>query len=508
MARVLTNNISLRSALESSIGTLPGSPSWRIHEPNTVSAFGAKLKAVERSPISSKRQRRKGTIVDLDSMVSYESDLTMSALYDHVEGFFFANAVNSEMVIASTDVANATSEYTVAALTSTQGGKLQWESGGYASLLWARGFSNADNNGLKVLAADAASTDTVIEVTDTLVDETPPANAELELCGVRAKTGDLAITVTSGVATLINGANSVTSALDFTTLGLTVGQFIHVGGLTTATQFSAGAGYGRITSIAADTIVLDKLSSTLATDPGTGDTVDLLFGQFVRNVANTHSDYVELMYQFELAYPDLGGAGTDYYEYALANFCDTMGFDIPLTDKAGVKFGFVGTDTETPSATRKTNASSALEPVQTSAFNTSADVARLRLADIDDTGLTTDFKSLKIDITNAVSPEKTIGTLGATYVNFGNFGVTITATCIFGNAALVTRLRENTTVSFDFMLKNGDGAFLFDIPSLTLGDGSRNFPVNETVTITLSGTAFEDDNLGVSASMSLFPVVP
>ena len=52
-------------------------------------------------------------------------------------------------------------------------------------------------------------------------------------------------------------------------------------------------------------------------------------------------------------------------------------------------------------------------------------------------------------------------------------------------------------------------AVLFlDVPSMTLGGGGREFPVNETVTINVTAQAFEDAALGTSVGMSFFPFLP
>jgi len=509
MSRVSTNEISLAYTIESSLATLPGSPTWYLAEPNEIGKFGAEIKTVARAPISKNRQRRKGAVVDLDSGVEFATDLTISEFVNFAEGFWFASAVNSEMIIPVTNVDGTDNEYDVAALSSTQAGKLQWESGGLATLVYARGFSNAANNGLKVLDHDPATSGTAVGVTDTgLVDETPPSNAVIELCGVRGKTGDLAITVSGGIATLTNGNNAVTSGLDFSTLGLTVGQYIHVGGLTGSNQFSAGVGYGRITALSATSMTLDRLSGTLATDNGSGDTVDLLFGRFIRNVATDHANYINRSFQFEMALPDLDSVGTDEYMYAKGNYCDEMTINLPLVNKATIDYSFIGTDTENPTTSRKTNASSALNPTMTEAVGTSSDIARLRIMNVDETGLMTDFKSVEITLKNNVSADKIIGTLGAVYMNTGLFEVDISATALFTEGAVVDAMRENTTVAMDWAVDNSDGRMWFDIPSMTIGGGNLNFPINEAVQMEVSALAFQDATLGTSLSVSVFPVVP
>lgn len=502
MGRVLTNNISLAYAIETSLGT-PGT-TWNLLEPNTIPNYGANIATTQRQPISKDRQERKGTITDLDSGVEFEHDLTLSAFVDFVEAFLFATAVNSDMVFKG---ANATGTgYTIPSATAAQGAKFQFGATAPKSLIYARGYVTSANNGLKVLGADVAQTDTEITVSG-LSAETAPSSAEVELAGVRANTSDLDITVAAGVAT-ITSDNGGGTAIDFTTLGLTVGQVIHVGGLTATNQFGNGAGYGRITSIAANTLVLDKLSSALATDGGSGKDIDLLFGRFIRNVNVDASDYLTRSFHFEAGFENLGSGGGTRYEYAKGNYPNTLVFNLPLNGKALTTFNFVGTDTDVPTDTQKSGADSPVSPNKTAAFNTTSDIARLRVTDVDESGLTTDFKSLSLTINNNVGPEKVLAQLGAKYMNTGNFNIGIESQIVFSNEDVVTRIRNNTTVTMDFLLKNDDGGLFVDVASMNLGGGGKEFPVNESVLANLTGTAFKDATLGTSIGVSLFPVLP
>lgn len=506
MGRVLTNNTTLSYAIEESLGVLPVSPAWFILEPNSIGTYGATITTVARSPISQNRQRRKGTVTDLDSAVEWEGDLTLSHFTDFAEGFMFSVAVNQDLDFRAANV--TATGYTVPAVNVSQAARLQFIGTGPISLVYARGYVTPANNGLKPLAADVVSTNTEIQVAGLSV-ETAPTNATVDIAGVRAETGDLAISVSGTTATITSGNNGAINSVDFTTLGLTPGQFIHVGGLTISRQFSAGAGYARVTAIAAAQLSLDKLDATLVTDNGSGDTVDLLFGRFIRNVPTSSPEFLERSFQFELAFPNLEVPGPgDEYEYAEGNFCNTMALNIPLADKATVNFSFVGTDANPPTPTRALNADTPIDPNRTGAFNTTSDCTRLRIAEVDESGIYTDFKSLTITFNNNVSPEKILCNLGAQFMNIGNFEIDIEAQLIFNDSRVASAIRENRTMSMEFGLKNDDGALMFDIPSLTLGGGSREFPVNETVLIDTTAQAFLDPILNTSIGVSLFPVVP
>lgn len=122
--------------------------------------------------------------------------------------------------------------------------------------------------------------------------------------------------------------------------------------------------------------------------------------------------------------------------------------------------------------------------------------------------MTSCFKDFTLSLNNNVSPERCIGTLGAEFMNTGNFLVDLEAEVLFTDVDVVSAIRNNETVTLDAVIRNNDGAVAVDIPSLTLGDGAKSFPVNESVTISLSGQAFNDATLGTSVGISTLPGVP
>jgi hypothetical protein len=496
VGQVKTNNVSLAVAVESSLGVLPGSPTWFLLEPNDIGDFGATITTTPRRPISANRQRRKGTTTDLDSQANFEHDLTRDVFVLFSEAFVFAtygSGTNYGPIGRPTAV--STTAYTVPAGPTLLDGHL----------VFARGFTNSANNGLKRVTTGATTTSIPI-LGGGLVTETPPANALLEVAGFRFATSAIDIAISSGIATITR----LSGTTDFSAMGIQVGQLIHVGGLLSANQFSAGKGYGRVRTVSATVLTLDKLSSTLAADNGTGDTVDLLFGLFLKNVSTASASFLTRSFTFELALPNLNVeiGPADAYIYPKGNLANEMVLNLQLADKATVEFGFVGTDTPAPTTTRATNASTPVQPLQTGAYNTSSDVLRLRVQKVDETGLTTCFKEVSLTLNNEVAPEKCIGTLGAVFMNNGLFLVDLEGEILFTSVAVASAIRNNETVTMDTLLKNDDGAIGIDLPSLTLGDGALSFPVNESVTMALSGEAFQDSFFGTSIGISLFPTVP
>lgn len=507
MGRVNTGDFSLQAAIETSPGVLPGSPVWYLLEPTTVEEFGSEIGTVERRPISKNRQRAKGVVVDKDSSVAFEHDITIDIVQRFFEGFAFAQAANWNTVFLAAAVDLTTNDgYVVPAATAAQAAKIQ--SAGADTLIYATGYTNAGNNGLKVLTADLATSGTkLICASQGLVAETPPTNARVEVAGIRPSAADLSIVVTSGVAVLTSAAD-----INFTTLGLQVGQRVHVGGLLAANQFSAAVGYGWITAITAATLTLNKLVGTFATDTGSGETVDLLFGRLVRNVpVDANADdlrYQASTFQFEGAYPNLGSGGATEYEYAPGSYCNEIAFNAPLTEKATITFSFISLNVEDITGTRKTGASTPILPLQNDAFSTATDFAALSVRDASNNELATCFKSFTLTLNNNVSAEKCLGTLGPTFINVGLFEVGLEAQLLFTTKEVPNAIRANSTLTFYAILHNDDGAVAIDIPSLTFGGGNKEYPVDQSILINVTGQAFADALTNTSVCISTFPVVP
>lgn len=493
MGRSLTNSLSQSYAIEDSPGVLADPAVFKELEPNTISNLGATITTLVRTPISKSRQRKKGTTVDLDSAAEFDGDLTMEHIRDFIEGFMFSRLVGP----LSKDSYKHSMEATAS------GYSYDAEVGSTVAqntLVYARGFLNSVNNGLKVV--NGASTTSLVGVSG-LVAETPGATtaARVEVAGVRGASGDLEIDV---------DGNLISTTLDFTTLGLTAGQAIHIGGIDSANRFANADNYGfaRVLIIAANKLTLDKRQQTYSTDAGTGRQVDILFGQYCRNVPTSSADYLERTYQIEVAYDNLAANGDTEYEYATGNFANELTINLPLTDKATIQLGFVGQDTEPPSTTRKNGAANAIVPQETSAFNTVADIGRLRVTEEDETGITTDFKNLTLRLRNNVTPEKVLGQFGAKFTNAGIFEVDMEAQLVFTNSAVAEAVRSNTTLQQEFSIRNADGGVFFDIPSLTFGSGDKEFPVGESILINVTGEAFEDPDFGTSLAVTMFPVLP
>ncbi len=173
-------------------------------------------------------------------------------------------------------------------------------------------------------------------------------------------------------------------------------------------------------------------------------------------------------------------------------------------------WGFIGTNADDITPTRKTNAATGTSPLRTVGLNTSSNIVSLTT---DVISLVSDvcFKSLTLTIRNNVTPENCLGVLGASFVNAGLFEVNLDGQMLFTNKEIVNAIKNNTTVTFATIMANEDGAFAIDLPSMTFGGGDREYPVDQSVAVNVTGETFNDPDgtiPNVSLGISLFPRVP
>ena len=484
--KVDSNSVGLRYAeeLADTIGTLPGSPVWYPIEPNGFGEFGAQYKQVARETINASRQRRKGSITDLDVTGGFSSDFTSLSLFDIMQGFFFADwRKKTEM----SPTAVAAGSYTVA-------------SGGTGflvnSLIWAQGFTNSVNNGLKLVTA---STGTSVSAAGTVV-ETPPAGDLITRVGHRGALGDLTLTVNGGKAQL----NS--TALNFTTLGLIPGEWLWLGGDIAVNQFATAAlnGFYRIQTIAANAILFDRAPTTPAADTGATKLIDIYFAHVIKNESSP-ALIKQRSYHLERYF---GTAGPGY-EYAKGCVANTLEIEIKQADKIELQFGFIGTAIEdAPSAKTGTRPSLPKEEV----FNASSDFSRLRmLNELTQATLFTYLTDLKLTIDNNVEVAKSIAILGGFDVNVGDFSVAGSAKAYFATTDAANAIRNNSDVSLDFALVKGNPqavGYVFDIPLVTLGDGRRSVERNKPIMMDLSANGVAHPTLDHTLMVNFFTYLP
>lgn len=136
------------------------------------------------------------------------------------------------------------------------------------------GFGVAANNGIFKVTTGSATVPAFVGsgITDEAV---PPAAAKMKVVGFVGAAADITATAT--------GLGS--TALNFTTLGLVVGQWIKIGGTAAGDKFATAAlnDWMRITAITATALTLDNRPTGWTTDAGAGKTIKVWFGDQIRN---------------------------------------------------------------------------------------------------------------------------------------------------------------------------------------------------------------------------------
>lgn len=501
IVKIDSNITGLSIAEEECLKQLPVTPEWIRLDPNSYSDFGGELTTMARSPIDPSRQNKKGTVVDMDASGGFNIDMTRTNLNKHLQGFFFADAreqfttkpMNAVPVVI-TAVDGATKTYTFAGANALAAGQL----------IYAEGFVNAANNGLKTIASVTAGTAVVVEALVT--EAAPPSTAAITRTGVAFAAGDVAIAVVDGVASLVS------TVANFTTFpGLIPGAWVYIGGDAAGSAFVNNRGFARVGIVQQNALIFDDVSWEPVNESAAGS-VRMFTGTIIRNEKQP-ALIKRRSYSLERTLGE-GEEGTqaEYLDGAIAN---EMTLNIPQGDKLNVDLAYIAcennyvtgkTGDELRAGTRVALAGNS------SAFNTSSDVYRMKMAVLDaaDSNPTPLFgyvTEASISINNNASPIKVVGVLGAVDISLGNFEVGGDITALFTTVDAVRAVRNNADVSFNIILARDNSGFIFDIPLLGLGGGRLNVEKDNPVTVPLEPAGAEN-KYGYTLQYEYFPYLP
>lgn len=496
--KIDSNATGLAYAEETTPKVLPGSPLWYNLEPNSYSDFGGDYTHVSRTPLNANRRKKRGATTGISAVGGFNQDLTMNNLFRLMQGFFCssirqkpATITYAGVSVAFTSVATSDDSYNAASGLAVFLAK---------HLVLASGFTNSGNNGLKNVVTVAAGK---VTVSQNLTDEgSPPAAGKLEAVGVQFASGD--ITLAYSAPTLTLGS----TVFDFTTLGLIVGEWIFLGGDSAAMCFAtAGVGYARIGSIAAHAIVLDKSTFTAVADAGTSKTIQMFFGNVLKD--EDSGSFVKRTYNLERTLGNDGvGVQSQYIEGWTPN---EITLNIPKQDKLVVDITGVGLDESLRTGTTGVKSGTHVASPNETAINTSSDVYRQRIAVVDGTmnptatwGYVTNGT---IKISNGVEPNEAVGLLGAFDTSLGDFEVTGDFTAYFATIDAQSKIRANTAMTFDTILARDNQAKIFDLPLIEISGGRLTIEKDKPVMLPVKQGAVECGN-SYTMLMDSFPYVP
>lgn len=511
--KIDSNVTGLRIAEElgsSGIGTLSGSEVWTPYEPNSYSDFGGEVTTVARAPINPNRKRKKGVKTDTDFAAGFNTDLTQTNMEDILQGFFFAD-LRRKGEEAPTNVDGTSDEYDMA------------ETAGFfvGSLVWASGFADAANNGLKRVTA--VTLDTSIAVAEDIVDDASPAGT-LVVVGFQFDAGDLDVTGGTGG----NYPRYTTTTKDMTELGLLPGEWFYVGGDSAALAFTntdgsgneVNNGFKRARSIAANVLTVDKSDYTMSDEASTTETVQIFFGRVLKD--ENGSLITRRTYQAErqLGAPDDASPSQIQAQYEGGLVANELTMNVGTADKINLDLAFVGIQEDRIDGPTSLKAGTRPTLVENPAFNTSTDVKRFALTvnsmtgDEDPTPLFSFIQELTITINNQAQALKAVGVTGGFDVTVGDFEVGGQMTAYFADIAAVDSVNDVDDVSLDLIIvrNNSNAGIAMDMPLITLNDGRPNVEKDEPVLLPLGNEAADgsgiDTNLNHTLMMSFFDYLP
>lgn len=495
--KIDSNSTGLAIAEEEELGVLPALPVWFPQEPNEYDSFGGELTLLARKPISQGRQRKKGSITDLEAAGGYTQDFTLFNTPDVLQGFTFSDY--RRVYEDAPDAVSATA-YEVADTTAIPAG----------ALLMASGFTNDANNGLKVVTGTTA---TDISVSGLVAEASPPATAKVVLVGVEYSAAAIAVDATP------NLLPKLTTTGNWTALGLTPGQWIFIGGDDVSDRFANAAnnGFKRIRAIQAGFLTLDQSIDPMVDDAGTGKTVRIYFSRFLKNESD--DDLIKRRsYHLErqLSRPN----STDLYnqaEYLSGAIPSEMTLNVESADKMTIDLSYMATEFFTRSSSVGPISGTRLSIPEADAYNTSSDIKHIRLAVQDrneeaPSGLFGYVTDLSISINNNLSGNKAVGVLGSFDVTAGSFDVSAEVTAYFTDVAAIETIRANADVGLFLIAVKENSGMVFDVPLVGVGSGQLEIEVDEPVMLPLemeAGTAAKIDRaLDFTIGFSIFDALP
>ena len=321
----------LASVKEDTVGTTPASPRMRLRR-FTTEGFEATGVYVASGEIRSDRGVADPILVarEVQGSLAYPMLFPFpdSPSHTDLESAFYSTFVrrqerfNDGGLTPITNVATTNTVLTVSSGTTFQVGHLVRFSG----------FTVAGNNG--VFRCTTASATVPRFVGSGITNETPPAGARVKVVGFQGASGDITATAT--------GLGS--TALDFTTLGLSVGDWIKIGGSAAGNRFATAAlnGVARVTAIAATALTLDNRPAGWTTDAGSSKTISVWMGDTLANGTTQISQTIER------GLLDVSGGTTEYTPY-LGQIVDEWSLRAAVGSPIEISVRYNGLGITTPS---------------------------------------------------------------------------------------------------------------------------------------------------------------
>lgn len=498
--KIDSNITGLRYAQEDSLKVLPVVPEWKPLEPNSYSDFGGEVTLIARNPINPSRQRKKGVITDLDASGGFNTDITQTNLQDILQGFFFASLRTKDELESPTIDGVAEAYEPVAGGDAYQVG----------DMVFAKGFDDPANNGLKNVTGIPAAA--LVPVVEDLVDDVGQTGV-ISRVGYAFGVAEVDVDIAGSFPALVSSGRT------FTSFGLTVGEWVFIGGDAATSQFADpnNNGFARIRNITATRLEFDKTQFAMTAETGTLVLLALFMGRVLKNELGAL--IIRRSYQLErtLGAPDDAFPTQLQSEYLVGAVANEMAVNLSSADKVTTDLSFVAVDNEQRTSIEGVKPGDRPSLVESDAFNTSSDFSRIKLSLVDDTdsAVTPLFafaQEMTLTVSNGVEPNKALGVLGAFDTSAGTFAVSGSITAYFASIEAVQAVRNNADITLDIHMVKANAGITFDVPLISLGDGRANVEQDTAITLPLTTDAATgakiDANLDHTLLMQFWDYLP
>lgn len=441
-----SNRVSLGVVLEVTPGTTPPTPEWEALRITGAPSLGFIPTTVQTDEIRADRNITDLILTDAEAGGEISMELSHGAQDTFLEAVMFNtwternNRKNGDVTSISSNV-----------ITVVSG-----DAWAVDDLVYLEGFGDANDE--VVFEAIATSDATTITAASGLTDNgSAPVTARIWNVGVKGATGDIDSTVSPDTLT--------STILDFTTLGLLVGDWMKIGGTNVTNQLPTAVNndWCRISGIAAAVLTFDIVPAGWSADASTTEDVYLFFGDRIRN------GITKLSYSLEEVFND---HVSPTFQYFTGIHVDSMTITLP---SAGIITASINTQGFSSSATTTRFAGSTDKVAQQNTiYNTSSNIGRIgRGTDGPFTTINGCVQDAAITIGNNLRRLKCIGTLGAIGMGAGQFVVTGNTNAFFEDLGYLNDVINNTERSLDIRMTDAlNKVLLFDSPRLKYTDGS------------------------------------
>lgn len=463
-----SNRLQLARVTESTIGTTPNSPSMtkvRVTGENFVYDISNVVSEEIRN------DRLTPDLIQVGGRVNggFNFEMSYGAFDEEVESAMFSTWVTTPVILNVTSDSNIT-QVTDSSDTYTvdTGLGTPFKAG---HLVRASGFTNAANNQLFRVASSTGTT--IVGSSLTLTDEAaPPAGARLKVVGFEGASGD--ITATAG------GLGS--TSLDFTTLGLAVGQWIKIGGTAAGTRFATSVlnDFARITAISATALTLDNKPSGWTTDSGTSKTIQVWVSDYIR-VGTTKKAF---SYEKVILSQD-----TPYYQVFKGCIVNSMALSFAANRILTGTFDYIGFNAAGSTSPQDANPD---EAAQNDVLSASANVGRIAEAGAV-AGSPNYIQEVSFTLNNNLREQVAVGTLGLIGHGVGRAEVTGSLRAYFGSNALLDKYLNNTETSLNIRVAKSGKAQVHTFPRVKFSSANANAAGgNQDVEQNINFTALRD----------------